>query len=232
MKKILGTLVGFLFLGLILLFIQRVTEVRDAAYRMNCNGNLCFLGLCLQNYHLRHGHLPPAYLVDASGTPAHSWRVLLLEEIDLDLFKAYKFDEPRNGPNNRLLESRMPNCYACPSDPNGRAKWQTNYFVVVGNETLFPGPRALAFREVEKPASEPVMLVESSNQAIHWMEPRDFNFETTNFKLNDPSMPGISSFHSKSNICHVDGSRESLGDIPEDQLREMFCIKPSKKNQE
>ena len=47
----------------------------------------------------------------------HSWRVLLLPYLDqLELYNAYRFDEPWDGPNNRLLADRMPRHYCFSGD--------------------------------------------------------------------------------------------------------------------
>jgi hypothetical protein len=45
-----------------------------------CVNNMKQVALAILKYEAKHGHLPPAYVADASGKPMHSWRVGLLVE--------------------------------------------------------------------------------------------------------------------------------------------------------
>jgi hypothetical protein len=71
------------------------------------------LSIALWNYHDRYGSFPPAYLVDGTGKPAHSWRVLVLPFLDYtSQYEEYRFAEPWNGPGNANLSWRT-----CPFSP-------------------------------------------------------------------------------------------------------------------
>jgi Protein of unknown function (DUF1559) len=68
--------------------------------------------LAVANYHETYGCFPPAYVADRDGKPIHSWRVLILPFLEQqELYRAYNFDEPWNGPNNRKLASRVGKIY-------------------------------------------------------------------------------------------------------------------------
>ena len=68
--------------------------------------NLRQIALALQSYHQANGCFPPAYVADKNGKPMHSWRVLILPYLGFDdLYKAYDFTEPWDGPNNKKTES-------------------------------------------------------------------------------------------------------------------------------
>ena len=159
--------------------------------------------------------------------------MLLLEYFENATYAAYNFNEPWDGPNNRKLESRMPRCYSCPVVRGRQAPWTTNYFVVVGDQTLFPGPKPLALTDVEKPTSTVVMLVESVGQNVHWMEPKDLAFDSMSFVVNDESRPSVSSRHpdSRPYICMADVTRSRLSDVSPEMLKEMFLIKRSGKGE-
>lgn len=89
-----------------------------AGWEQGCQANLRAIGLALQAYHADHGCYPPAYMADASGRPLHSWRVLILPYLgEPELFRAYRFDEPWDGPNNARLATWMPELYQCPAHP-------------------------------------------------------------------------------------------------------------------
>ena len=44
----------------------------------SARGNLWLIGYAIQLYHKENGQLPPAFIRDESGKPAHSWRVIIL----------------------------------------------------------------------------------------------------------------------------------------------------------
>ena len=184
----------------------------------------------MRHYHERHGHFPPAFVLGKDGKPAHSWRILLLEHIDPQTFEANRFDEPWDGPNNRKLEDKMPSWYACPADPQGEAKWQTNYFVVVGPNTVFPGSKTVKLDDIKRPHNETILLVEAVGQAVHWMEPKDLAFDAMSFVPNDPKKPSVSSNHKREpGVYMADGSMLWLTGVGPDKLREMFLISPERK---
>ena len=156
--------------------VRGVDDARRAARRSQCSGNLAFIALALHNYHEAYGHFPPAYLVDASGRPAHSWRVLILPFMEQGpLFNAYNFEEPWDGPNNARLAPRMPNVYACPNRDDGRDGLWTSYVALVGPDTAFPGDRPVSLRDVRDGTADTLILGEADGLKIPWMAPRDLD---------------------------------------------------------
>src|SRR5260370_743998 len=68
--------------GVVIALLLPQTSSREPARRSQCKNNLKQIGLALHNYHDVYGSFPPAYFVDASGKPMHSWRVLILPFLD------------------------------------------------------------------------------------------------------------------------------------------------------
>jgi hypothetical protein len=231
MKKILWASGAAIALSLIAWVVFATAKMTDISNSLSCSGNLCAIGSLLHHYHETHGHFPPAYQADASGKPAHSWRVLLMLWEEPKLFAQYRLDEPWNSPNNRKLESLMPKMFQCPSDRDPQNRWHTNYFVVVGNETLFPGPKSLSLRDLEKPSASTVMLVEATGLGIHWMEPRDLDYDTMSFAINNPTRPSLSARHRSPNFAMADVSRSNSRNLSPDQFREMMRIKAPPKSE-
>ena len=215
-----------LLAAITLVFKNLESYKRDLSTSLTCSGNICFICTSFLLYHDKYGHFPPAFLVDDSGVPAHSWRVLLLEFIDSDLYSAYRFDEPWNGPNNRKLESRMPKVFSCPSSLFDRNYWQTNYFVVVGPKTLFPGSKICSLDDVKNQKSSTIMFLEADGQGIHWMEPKDLQYNEMSFMIGDRSKPSPSSRHPKGPWASMaDCSSVQLYNVSKDQLVKMLHIK-------
>ena len=188
-------------------------RAREAARRARCTNNLKQIGLALHNYHDVHGCLPPAYIADESGKPMHSWRVLILPELEMKgIYDKYDFDEPWDGPNNSKLHNVIMSCYHCPDDTTAASDTDTNYVVVVGPGTIFPGEEPLGFSDIGDGTSNTIMVVEVANSGIHWMEPRDLHVTQMAPTINPPTGQGISSNHPNlANVAFGDGSVHVLG---------------------
>jgi hypothetical protein len=228
MKKVVWVILVVLFFGIALgVALLSMEHTRGSSQATGCEGNLTVIASGMHRYHEKYGHFPPAYLKDKSGKPAHSWRVLLLEFWEPEVFAQYKFDEPWDGPNNRQLAHRMPRFYACPADQDAIASSKTNYFVVVGNRTVFPGANTVKLSEIVRPTGETILVVEAVGLEVNWMEPNDLSFDSMSFAIDDETKPCISSKHRKGPfVCMVDASKKSVRDIDPQRLRELFLTRP------
>jgi hypothetical protein len=145
----------------------------DREAEAKCGDNLRTLAIAIQHYHDRFGSFPPAYMKGKDGRPAHSWRVLILPFLGRkDLYDAYHFDEPWDGPNNARLAEQMPNVFACPGNRRG-PPGRTSYVAVIGSQTIWPGDRAVSHHEVTDGTSNTILLIEIADSDIAWTEPRD-----------------------------------------------------------
>jgi hypothetical protein len=137
-----------------------------------CKNNLSNLGKALHNYNSSFGSFPPAFIADANGKPMHSWRTLLLPYLEEPkIRRAYRFDEPWDGPHNRQLHDRTVHVYDCPDDESPDN--QTSYVAIVGPGTMWAGTHPCTVSEIADGTSNTIMLVEVRNSGIHWLEPRD-----------------------------------------------------------
>jgi len=190
--------------------------------RNSCTNNLKQIGIALQNYHDKFKCFPPAYLGDKDGNPMHSWRVLILPYLEdpaaTAVYDQYNFDEPWNGPHNRLLADKMPLLYR---DPNSQGTGST-YLAVVGEQSVWPADRSTKMSSIRDGTSNTIALVEVADSGIHWMEPRDLTFEQAAQGIN-PSLIklAISSIHpGGANCLFVDGSVHFVTDkISKESLR-------------
>ena len=152
-------------------------------------GNLQHIGLALQNYFSSNRGLPHAVLIGPDGKPWHSWRVLLLPQIEpFGAYDAYRWDEPWDGPNNRKLLSKMPAEYADPIYGENK-EFYTNYVAVTGEGMMFSAQgakfdgskaSALAAPQGRNPdrisdgASNTLMVGHVGfDRKIPWMKPED-----------------------------------------------------------
>ena len=79
--------------------------------------------------------------------------------------------------------------------------------MVVGKGTISNGPEGTSIKEIADGAANTIFCVEIADSQIHWMEPRDLNFDEMSFTINDRSGPSISSRHAGgANVLMADGS--------------------------
>ncbi len=140
----------------------------------------------------------------------------------------FHFDEPWDSPNNRTLH-QLP-CFGlhCPSDPAGAGSNNTNFVAVVGPGTMFPSDgTSRLLSDVTDGLENTLFLVEVAGPAFHWMEPKELDWATMSFRLNDRTLPSISSHHPFAGLDHpgphvlkVDGRVTGLPrNLPPDMLR-------------
>jgi hypothetical protein len=92
------------------------------------------------------------------------------------LYDSYDFSEPWDGPHNRKLADRMPIVFGCWRDRDRRAS-ETSYPAITGEHSAFPGSRSIRFDEIRDGKSNTILVIETGNSGINWVEPRDYPVE-------------------------------------------------------
>ena len=170
-------LIAFILM-LIGLLLPAVQSVRGVSRRVWCSSRLQDTVAALQQYHQINGCFPPAYIADKNGKPVHSWRVLILPYLGrIDIYKAYDFTEPWDGPKNEKLLTIAPNLFTCPSDHSEAAPTQTSYVAVVGPNSAWAGKKPRKLGDFPRGGSDTIMLAEVADSGVNWMEPRDLLVE-------------------------------------------------------
>jgi prepilin-type processing-associated H-X9-DG protein len=195
--------------------------------RSSCKNNLRQISLALLNYHDEFSCFPPAGIADKTGRPLHSWRVLILPYLDrADLYNAYRFDEPWDGPNNIRLGRYIPSVYKCPSETDVQNPDDpcTSYVAVVGPRSMWPEKETVRLADAADGSSRTLHVAEVRESGIHWMEPRDLHVVQMSQAINAASGQGISSRHKEgANSMFVDGSVHWLPDnVATDTLRQLI----------
>ncbi len=168
--------------------------------------------MAVANYHETFGCFPPAYVVDRQGKPMHSWRVLILPFMEQkELYDAYDFAEPWDGPNNRKLASRIGSIYLRSGLDSGQAQ-TTSFVAVVGPQTAWPGSRPMTRKELGDGLSQTLVVVEVPDGRFRWMEPRDLEFDRMSFRINGGSKSGLGSRLGGARVVSADGTLRTLPD--------------------
>jgi Protein of unknown function (DUF1559) len=153
----------------------------------------------------------------------HSWRVLILPFLgQQQLYDAYSFVEPWDGPNNRKLAGQVGTIYlrsGLEPDQVGA----TSFVAVVGPETVWPGAGARKYSDIGDGRHETLTVVEVPDGHFRWMEPRDLRFDKMGFRINDRSGQGLGSRLGGARVVSADGMVRTLpDDFDPETLRAML----------
>lgn len=158
--------------------------------------------MAVATYYDTYGQYPPSAVAGLDGRPWHSWRVLILPYLEHnELYKAYDFGEPWDGPHNRLLAEKMPRTYAF-HGTHRPEKTTTNYLAVVGDSTVWRGT-PVTMDDVTDGVLSTILIVENNGAGVHWMEPRDLALDSLDLHLNSPG--GVSSPYENPAVVTVGG---------------------------
>ena len=199
---------------------------RSQGQRIQCVAHLFQLGYGMRVFQDKYGHLPPAHVDGSDGRRMHSWRILVTEHVTLPAPYPYDFNEAWDSEKNTVLGDYRPGRYACPSDSATQKNQRlTNYFVVTGSDTPFPGSKTtnLPVFIGPKGSSNTILVVEASDLNIEWLEPRDLVLHEMSLVPDDPKRPSISSHHPDGPLVMMaDGSIRSIKGIAPEVLRAML----------
>jgi hypothetical protein len=168
--------------------------------------------LAVANYQNAHGCYPPAYLADRDGRPMHSWRVLLLPYLSQnEVYNAYNFAEPWNGPNNRRLADQIGSIYRRLGLGSDQAA-STSFVAVVGPQTAWPGRTPVTDKNLGDGPTNTLLVVEVPDGQYLWMEPKDLEFDRMSFRINDGSGRGLGSRLGGARVVSAAGTVRTLPD--------------------
>jgi Protein of unknown function (DUF1559) len=155
--------------------VEGVQKVRQSASRMQGVNNLKQLALAMHNYMSTYNRFPPQAIYSKDGKPLLSWRVLVLPYLEQDaLYKAFKLDEPWDGPHNKSLLAQMPQVFANP-DLNSKEP-VTVYQAFTGPGAFFEGKKGLSIAEFTDGTSNTLMLAEAATP-VPWTKPEDLPYD-------------------------------------------------------
>ena len=96
--------------------------------------------------------------------------------------------------------------------------------MVVGPKAFSAGSTTTKKEDFTDGTAHTIALVEMSKSGIHWMEPRDLNYDEMSFKINDPNGQGLRSEHpGVVNVLYADGAVRSVRqDVDPQVLKRLF----------
>ena len=181
--------------------------------RKRCLTKLLKIGSAAEEYYAAVKEPLPPYIADPSGTPLHSWRVLLLPYLgEQKLYEQIKLDEPWDSEWNRQFHKLMPDCYCCPAlSPSQREAGAACYQMLISKEEDGDKPK-LTITETRPKFIERV-------PSVNWMDPSN---EIPLAEITDEYL--LNEKHS----LHIDGGFCFLGNaIPGMKLQQACWANPN-----
>lgn len=129
-----------------------------------------------QVFHHRRADRPGD--IHADGRPLLSWRVALLQRLEVPeapgLYPQFRLNEPWDSPHNLTLIPKIPQVYQSVGDPAG---W-TAMLGVAGPGTMMPAGGGMRMSTVQDGVDLTVSLVEA-DAAVEWTRPSDYLVDWT-----------------------------------------------------
>ncbi|MDZ4849346.1 MAG: DUF1559 domain-containing protein [Pirellulaceae bacterium] len=130
----------------------------------------------LNTYRRTHSSYPTPSVVDESGKPLYSWRVLILPQLGYSsLYEQFQLDQAWDSPTNISLIHKMPPVFACPDNSTALSMHQPNFALIVGPGTLFPPSGAIDPDTMRDNSAETLLVVETKDGLGSWTQPGDLD---------------------------------------------------------
>jgi prepilin-type processing-associated H-X9-DG protein len=200
--------------------------------RAACISRLKGIGYGLHEYHDAFEVFPAAYVAADDGKPMHSWRLSLMPYLERYAWMSkYDWNLPWNNPGNRgLLTAADPFPFSCPTSEAVNKNRMVPYVMIVGDEAAIQPGTFTSLADLEDP-SNTIIVAEIANSDIFWAEPRDLEFDTMSFRINDPAGNCIGSHHpGGAHVLMADGSVRFLSNDTDPAVVRALCTRTADDN--
>lgn len=192
-----GLTIGVIIFSVVMLYglwptFKGLKARRDA---IACMSNLQRIATALNAYAAEHGTYPTPVVMDATGKPLYSWRVLILPYLDeANLYANFKLDEAWDSQANSQLIAQCPDVYVSPgSGPNTA---MANYVLITGAGTVFPKTGPLKPAQISDGLDRTLLVVETKNLMKNdWSKPFDIDISKLNSRIGAPGPDAIGGTH-------------------------------------
>ena len=162
-------LVCFPLMGFWLGWILRAEYNRGMGFRYQ--GRFDQIEFMLRCYHADHGAFPPTKYQSSPGGPIHSWRVLLVTQLNtgyVDRLPKYDFSQEWDSQNNlqALGKATDLNYFKMMRDD------EIAHYLTIGDDDKWPAEHTPLRSRLIIMGKDRFLLVEYPDSKVHWLEPR------------------------------------------------------------
>ncbi len=236
----LRQLFGWVLAAAIVLAVGRylwlaVDAAREAARRSDVAGQAKGIVLALHLFNDNVGRLPPAISTIPSSPgriefragepPLHSWRYIVYPYLQSP--QLFDYSKPWNDPQYAQI-SRLKNYYYCNDKPGNL---NTKFVAITGPDTAW-GDGTEPPKSIFDLPDDLIVIVETRNSGLHWMEPGDLDLRTMPRTINAPDGRGISgTTRGGAWVATADGSVHWIpNDTQFEDLEPFFTIQSAEAN--
>ncbi|MFO0941188.1 MAG: DUF1559 domain-containing protein [Pirellulales bacterium] len=149
-----------------------VTTVLDPSNLSN-HEKLKQIILAFHQFNSQFNHLPRSANRHTKNQPPHSWRVAILPLIgQADLYRAYKFDQPWDSPENMRVAAKMPEVFRT---SKSSSKNSTAFQILVGDGAYDSSSTPPTMFEITDGTSNTLAIIESNTEVV-WTKPEDVQY--------------------------------------------------------
>lgn len=167
---------------LCLLLVPDVQQAVNSSRRENFRNQMKAVGLALHQYQNEYGCLPPAVLKNEEGTPIHSWRALLLPQME-SYFKNqdqplnYRFNEPWNSHHNQMIGSSNLDLYRGEWPLKDGSDLKTKIVAIVDDSSYWPPSKDCHQLPRDNRTQKRIVLMAIPSSGGLWNEPIDASLD-------------------------------------------------------
>jgi hypothetical protein len=186
-------LLGCLLFAMVRLGGSTMNRLSTSRERTTSIRNLERIAEALNSYAADNGTYPPPATRDRNNAKLHSWRVLILPYLgEEDLYNKFDLNLPwDHRANMAVARSEIPLAYQHPNRGVSSAYYESGYYLITGQGTLFPNTGPLGPDQVSDNLSQTILVTEGTPLVPSgmWTEPVDLDFANIQGKLG--TKPGI-----------------------------------------
>ena len=171
----IGAITVVVVVGFALFMQQGVRKVRLDAARSRDSSALKQITLAVYNYSDTFDGVPPSAITDKNGKPLLSWRVMILPQLEMEVFKQFHLDEPWDSPHNITLLDKMPSIYKSYSAKYEDPPNVTHFRVFSGKGTPFTERARLGGSDFKRGPANTILIVEV-NEPVPWTKPDELEY--------------------------------------------------------
>ncbi|QDT97778.1 hypothetical protein V144x_32600 [Gimesia aquarii] len=171
------TIIGILCL----LLIPEVQQATSGGTRDRFRDQIRKIGAAFAYYHAEHGCFPPAVFTDPDGASQHSWRALILPQLERSFTHKerrfdYLIDEPWNSAQNESVATQNPDLYHR-EIRSGQADSPstTKLVAIIDDSTLWGKGHRNQLPRLVNDEEKQILLIEIPNPDGLWNEPTDIS---------------------------------------------------------
>lgn len=162
-RVIAGVILAFFLIPLSIFLLQ----TKRSLVLKQAHLDLKWIGLALHQYHDEHGMFPLPVRLNSNGTAKHSWRALVLDEMEqadpsLNFLSKYDFAQPWNSEANLAAST---------SHPFNRNPYQ--FFAVVGDDAAWSQNQSRSIKDIADGTSNTAFVLGLPSKDVNWSEPVD-----------------------------------------------------------